>query len=98
MEQALEAADEELLVDDHDDAGQQQLDQGHRDVVAVKPGGQGPAPHHVSHGEVHQHQQKAQGGNQPPPEFGGLVVGQGFQAASGEGAAAAPAFCLGLAP
>ena len=57
---ALEAADEELLVDDHDDDGQQQLRQAHGDVVAVIKRRQRPAPHHVAHGKIHQHEQKAQ--------------------------------------
>mgnify|MGYP000285499852 CR=1 FL=1 len=60
VEQALEAADEELLVDDHYDARQQQLDQTHGNVVAVEPVGERPAPHHVAHREIHQHRQKDQ--------------------------------------
>ena len=60
VEQALEAADEELLVDDHHDARQQQLDQTHGNVVAVEPVGKRPSPHHVAHREVHQHRQKDQ--------------------------------------
>ena len=44
VEQALEAVDEELLVDDHDDAGQQQLDEAHGNVVAVKPVAAGASP------------------------------------------------------
>ena len=83
VEEALEAVDEELLVDDHDDARQQQLHKAHGDVVAVEPAGQGPAPHHVAHGEVHQHQQKAQRRNEPPLELGGLVVGQRVKVGAG---------------
>ena len=83
VEEALEAVEEELLVDDHDDAGQQQLDEAHGNVVAVKPVGEGPAPHHVSHGEVHQHQQKAQRGDEPPLELGRLMIGQGVQIGAG---------------
>ena len=81
VEEALEAVDEELLVDDHDDAGQQQLDEAHGNVVAIKPVGEGP--HHVAHGEVHQHQQKAQRGDEPPLELGRLMVGQGVQIGAG---------------
>ncbi len=44
MPQALKSADKELLVDDHDDARQQQLHQSHGDVVAVKNAGSGQ-PH-----------------------------------------------------
>ena len=35
VEQALEAADEELLVDDHDDAGQQQLDEAELQIPII---------------------------------------------------------------
>ena len=52
-------------------------------MVAVKPVGQGPAPHHVPHGEVHQYQQKAQRSDQPPLELGCLVVGQRVQVGAG---------------
>ena len=76
MDEAFEAADEKLLVDDHDDARQDQLDEAHGDVVAVEPVRQGPAPHHVAHGEVHQHQQETQRGDEAALELGSLVVGQ----------------------
>ncbi len=76
--QALEAADEEFLVDDHDDSGKQQLDQSHGYVIAVKPCGQRPAPHHMSHGEVHQDQKKAYGCDEALLQDRGFVVFQGF--------------------
>ena len=72
--QGLIAADEELLVDDHDDPRQQQLGQAHGHMVVVVKRRQGPAPHHVAHGKVHQHQQKAHGPDKPPPDTGRLVV------------------------
>ena len=72
--QGLIAADEELLVDDHDDHRQQQLGQPHGHMVVVVKRRQGPAPHHVAHGKVHQHQQKAHGPDKPPPDTGRLVV------------------------
>ena len=84
--QALIAADEKPLVDDQDDARQQQLDQAHGHVVPVEPAGQGPPPHHVPHGEVHQRQQKNHRRCQPPFEPGGLVVGQGLLPGGGRGA------------
>ena len=43
-------------------------------VVAVKPAGQRPAPHHVPHGEIHQHQQKADRGDEPPFQLGRFVT------------------------
>ena len=49
VHESLEAADEELLIDDHDDHRQQQLRQPHRDMVAVIELRQRPAPHHVPH-------------------------------------------------
>ena len=57
--QALKPADKELLVDDHDNDRQKQLGQAHGHMIVVVESGQGPAPHHMAHGEVHQHQQKA---------------------------------------
>ena len=97
MDEALEAVDEELLVDDHDDARQQQLDEAHSDVVAVEPVGQGPAPHHVAHGEVHQHQQEAQRGDEAALELRCLVVGQCIEVGAGVRSFLAEAF-FGLAP
>ena len=83
VEEALEAVDEELLVDDHHDARQQQLNEAHRDVVAVEPVGERPAPHHVPHGKVHQHRQEEKGGDEPLFQFGGLVVGQSVEVGAG---------------
>ena len=57
--EAPEAADEEFLVNHHDDDRQQQLGQAHGHMIAVKEGRQWPAPHHITHGKVQQHQQKA---------------------------------------
>ena len=64
-QQALRAADEKFLVDDHDDPGQQQLDKAHGDVIAVKPARQWPAPHHVAHREIHQNEQEGHGRDEP---------------------------------
>ena len=75
--QAPEAGDKEFLVDDHDGHGEQELGQAHGHMVAVKKGGQRPAPHHVAHGEVHQHQQEAQGRDETALERRGLPVPQG---------------------
>ena len=82
MPQALEAADKEFLVDDHDDACKKKLYQSHGNVVVVKPGRERPSPHHVSHGEVHQYQQKSYRCNKAAFQNGGLMILQGF-------------FCLG---
>ena len=79
----LEAADEKLLVDDHDDDRQQQLRQAHGDVVAVIKLRQRPAPHHVAHGKVHQHEQKTQRPEESAPQLRRLVVGQRVGAGGG---------------
>ena len=76
--QGGEAADEELLIDDHDDPGQQELHQAHGHMVPMEPGRQGPAKHHVAHGEIHKHRQEAQGIEKPLFELGGLMVCQGI--------------------
>ena len=78
-----EAADEKLLVDDHDDHRQQQLRQAHGDVVAVIKLRQRPAPHHVAHGKVHQHEQKAQRPEESAPQLRRLVVSQRVSAGGG---------------
>ena len=83
VDEAFEAVDEELLVDDHDDARQQQLNKAHRDVVAVEPVGERPAPHHMAHRKVHQNGQKDQRCDQPLFQFGGLVIRKGVQIGAG---------------
>ena len=85
VHQPFEAIDEKFLVDHHHDACQQQLYQPHGNVVAVEPAGQRPAPHHVPHGKVHQHQQKAQRGDKPPFQLGRFVVGKRVQLCAGAG-------------
>ena len=72
--QALEAADKEFLVDDHDNDRQKQLGQPHGHVIIVIESRQRPAPHHVTHGEVHQHQQEAHRPDQPLFQKRGLVI------------------------
>ena len=59
VQQAAEAAEEEALVDDHDDDRQQHLGKAHGDMVARQEARQRPAPHHMAHGGVHQHEQKS---------------------------------------
>ena len=78
MPQALESADEKFLVDDHDDSGKQKLYKTHCDMVVIKPCRQRPAPHHMSHGEVHQHEQKSDGSDQTMLEDRCLVILEGF--------------------
>ena len=61
----LEAADEEFLVDDHDD--DRSAASRARPMATWLPARkrrQRPAPHHVAHGEVHQHDQKADRGDE----------------------------------
>ena len=72
----LVAADEKLLVDDHDDHRQQQLCQAHGNMVTVIKARQRPAPHHVPHGKIHQDEQKAQRPAEPAPQSRRLVVGE----------------------
>ena len=84
-QQALCAADEKFLVDDHDDPGQQQLDKAHGDVVAVKPVRQRPVPHHVAHREIHQNEQERHGRDEPLFEMRRLVVRQRIGAGGGRG-------------
>ena len=72
--QALEAADEKFLVDDHDDDRQQQLCQPHCHVVVIVEARQRPAPHHVPHREVHQYDQKSDRPDEPPLQRGRRMI------------------------
>ena len=72
--QALKTADKEALVNDHHHSSQQQLSQAHSHMVVIVEGGQRPAPHHMTHGEVHQHNQKAQRPDEPPLEGRRIVI------------------------
>ena len=74
MEEAGEAADEKLLVDEQDDGGEDHLHEAHGHVVPLEPGGDGPAPHMMAHGEVHQDQQKAQRPQEPPLQHWRLPI------------------------
>ena len=76
--QTLKSADKKFLVDHHDDSCKKQLYQSHGNVVAVKPFRQRPSPHHMSHGKVHQHQQKSYGCDEAPFQNRGLMIFQRF--------------------
>ena len=76
--EAPEAADKKRLIDDHDDTGQQQLHQSHGHMIPVEPRRQRPAPHHMAHGEVHQHQQEANRRDQAFFQLRRFVIRQGF--------------------
>ena len=65
MKQALETAYEEFLVDYHHGDCQKHLRKSHRNVIALIEFRQRPAPHHVPHRKIHEHQQKAQRPDQP---------------------------------
>ena len=68
------AADEILLVDDHDHGGEQQLKQPHGHVVPRQEGRQGPIPEHMSHRHVHHGQQDADTSHQAAHHLGRLLV------------------------
>ena len=74
VKQALEAVDEELLVDDHDDDRQQKLGQAHGYVIVHHEAWYRPAPHHMPHGQVHKRRQEYQRRNQSSSNLRGLGV------------------------
>ena len=78
MPQALKAADKKFLVDDQDAPCKQQLHQSHCHMVPVKPMGQRPVPHHMPHGEIHQHQQQCHRGDEPAADPGGFRIPKGI--------------------
>ena len=65
MPQTLKAADKKFLVNDHYDSGEKKLHQSHGNMIIIKPCRKRPAPHHMSHGKIHQHKQKAYRCDQP---------------------------------
>ena len=76
VNESLEAADEESLVDDHDNDREQQLRQPHRGMTVRNRLRQRPAEHHVPHRDVHQRQQEHERGDEPLFERGRGLVGQ----------------------
>ena len=78
VEQGLETAGVKVLVDVHDDNGQEHLGKHQSQMVPVQQSGHRPPQHVVAHGDVHEQEQEPQGGNQPPAEPGRLMVLQGF--------------------
>ena len=86
VREALEAGDEELLVDDHDYNSQIELDKRLGHVVRRQEIRQRPAPHHGAHGEIHEHYEEADGRDQAALEHRRLVVLQGgFRLGHGAG-------------
>ena len=83
VNEPLKAADEEFLVDDHDDDGEQQLGNGHAHGILIQDAGHGPVPHDVSHGNVHQQQKKADGQKEPTLQHRGFLVCQRIFAGCG---------------
>ena len=59
--QTFKSGDEKLLIDHHNDHRQQKLGQPHRHMVIVVKMRKRPAPHHMSHGKVHENDQKSKG-------------------------------------
>ena len=95
VREALEAGDEELLVDYHDDDGQVELDERLSHIVGRQELRQRPAPHHRAHGEIHEHYQEAYGRNQAALEHRSLVILQrGLRLCHGAGGALLAACAL----
>ena len=74
----LETGDEELPVDQHHNGCQDHLHKTHGHVVSLKPGRYREAPHHMTHGKIHEDQQENKGCQQPSHELWGLMILQHF--------------------
>ncbi len=85
MEEPTGAADKEPLVNHHHCGCQQQLHQPHGHMIALKPPRNGQPQHHMPHGEVHQYQQKAQGGEEAAFQHGCFPIKQGILPGRGSG-------------
>ena len=77
VKQTLKAADEEFLVDHHDDHGEKKLCKPHRHMVSIEKFRKRPVPHHMPHGEIHEDQEKTDGGDKSFFQDRSLMVFQG---------------------
>ena len=77
MKQGTKAGSEKLPVDDHDGDGKQHLKHAEKDMV-FKCFRCRPAPHHMAHGEVHQHEENDPGEEQTFFQLRSLFVFQSF--------------------
>ena len=74
MNESFESIDKELLVYDHYDRCKEHLHDTHRDMIAFEESRERPAPHHMTHREVHQDQQETDRCKKTSPEDRSLPV------------------------
>ena len=76
VDHALDSGNEELLVDEHDDGGEDHLNEADGDRIVVEERRQRPAPHRMAHGHIHEHGEEAERGEEAASEDGGFPIGQ----------------------
>ena len=74
VSQAFEAANEKPLVHHHDGGAEDQFVNADGEHIVAQERRNGPAPHMMAHGNVHQRQEKDQGDYQPPEDLRALCV------------------------
>ena len=78
MEKAFEAVYEKFLVDHHYDSGKKKLGKTDCNAVLCKKFRKRPAPHGVTHGNIHQSRKKTERSNKAFFKNGGLLIFKGF--------------------
>ena len=77
----FESVHEKMLIYDHDRDGQKKLRKSHRHMIFLKEPRERPIPHHVSHGEVHEHRKERKRCDKSFPESGRFAVLESIGAA-----------------
>ena len=81
MNYTFESVHEKMLIYDHDRDGQKKLRKSHRHMISLKEPRERPIPHHVSHGEVHEHRKERKRCDKSFPESGRFAVLESIGAA-----------------
>ena len=74
--QALKTAYKKFLVNHHHRDCQKELQKPHSYMVCGEKGRNRPPPHHMSHGKIHENEEKAKGPEKPPFQHRGFPVFQ----------------------
>ena len=74
MQEALKTADKKPLVDDHNQARQQQLVKADCQRIFRQNSRNRPTPHEMAHGYIHQRQKQTQRSNQPACELRRFMI------------------------
>ena len=98
VDEPLPAGDEELLVDDQHNGAEDHLQEGKGHMVSGQESRRRETGHVHAHGEIHEHEQEAEGGEQPAPEAGCFRIPEGIFRRGGRRRGSGSAFFTGTVP